>query len=161
MEGIKVIVEKKIHDGYIAVVDSDGEVIAFQMLSGEAMYQMGDPKAVQLYLKPIISGVFNEGMHKGLLQARAEVELMDNPARQLAEELALIGRIESLEKQVEKLQKEKQELSDARDFLEEALSLGKDISLQEDTPESKLLKRAYTALEEASASSKLKGWEEF
>lgn len=160
MGRIKVKVEKRLHDGYIAVEDSDKGVIAFQILSGEAMYQMGDPKAVQLYLTPIISRVYNNGINRGLLQDRDEVGLLGNPARP-EEELALMGRIKSLEKQVEKLQKEKRELSDARDFLEGALSLGKDVSLQEDTPESKLLKRAYTALEEASASSKLKGWEEF
>lgn len=160
MGNIRVRVEKRLHDSYIAVEDSNRGVIAFQMLSGEAMHHMGDPKAVQLYLTPIISKVYNNGINRGLLHARSETVLLDNHA-QPADDPVLMERIKTLEKQVEQLQKEKAELSDARDFLEDALSLGKDVSLQEDTPESKLLKRAYTALEEASTSTHLKGWEEF
>lgn len=160
MEKLKVEFKKNGRNGgYVIIRDSSGDKDSFISISGEFLYQFGDLEAVNFYMGAIFQNVYHRGVKKGFTEA-TEMNMNVNPHHALAFE-DLISKNRELKKELQALKEEKSELLDARDFLESALSLGKDISLQEDTHESKLLKRAYTALEEASKSARLEGWGDF
>lgn len=160
MEKIKVEFKKDGRNGgYVVIRDFSVDKSSITPLSGEFLYQLGDLEAVNLYMGVIFQNVYHRGVKAGFREA-TELDMNVNPNHALAFE-DLMSENRELKKELQALKEEKSELLDARDFLESALSLGKDISLQEDTHESKLLKRAYTALEEASKSTRLEGWGDF
>lgn len=160
MEKLKVEFKKDGRNGgYVIIRDSSYDKASITPLSGEFLYQLGDLEAVNLYMGVIFQNVYHRGVKAGFREA-TEMDMNVNPNHTLAFE-DLMSENRELKKELQALKEEKSELLDSRDFLESALSLGKDISLQEDTHESKLLKRAYTALEEASKSARLEGWGDF
>lgn len=160
MENLKVEFKKDGRNGgYVIIRGFRDDKDSITPLSGEFLYQLGDLEAVNLYMGVIFQNVYHRGVKAGFREA-TKMDMNVNPNHALAFE-DLISKNRELKKELQALKEEKSELLDARDFLESALSLGKDISLQEDTHESKLLKRAYMALEEASKSAHLEGWGDY
>lgn len=121
-----------------------------QALGIEAFMGMKeDPKYMTFALQGIISKTYKMGLERGKSLATPKQEMSTKTEE---EYLQTIARLQEMHQ--EDL-KEIEQLKDAREYLKDALALGKDINLNEDTPEAELLKKAYQALDEAKMAQAL------
>lgn len=121
-----------------------------QALGIEAFIGMKeDPKYMTFALQGIISKTYKMGLERGKSLATPKQEMATKTEE---EYLQTIARLQEMHQ--EDL-KEIAQLKDAKEYLKDALELGKDINLNEDTPEAELLKKAYQALDEAKMAQAL------
>ena len=108
-----------------------------------------DLKYMTFALQGIISNTYKMGLERG--------KSLDTPKQEMAtkteeEYLQTIARLQEMHQEA---LKEIDQLKDAKEYLKDALALGKDVNLTEGTPESELLKKAYQALDEAKMAQAL------
>lgn len=121
-----------------------------QALGIEAFIGMKeDPKYMTFALQGIISKTYKMGLERGKSLSTPKQEMATKTEE---EYLQTIARLQEMHQ--EDL-KEIAQLKDAKEYLKDALELGKDINLNEDTPEAELLKKAYQALDEAKMAQAL------
>lgn len=113
------------------------------------MMMKEDPKYMTFALQGIISKTYKMGLERGKSLATPKQEMVTKTEE---EYLQTIARLQEMHQ--EDL-KEIAQLKDAKEYLKDALELGKDINLNEGTPEAELLKKAYQALDEAKMAQAL------
>lgn len=113
------------------------------------MMMKEDPKYMTFALQRIISNTYKMGLERGKSLATPKQEMATKTEE---EYLQTIARLQEMHQEA---LKEIEQLKDAKEYLKDALALGKDINLNEDTPEAELLKKAYQALDEAKMAQAL------
>ncbi|WAX16021.1 hypothetical protein EH802P2_00074 [Enterococcus phage EH802P2] len=121
-----------------------------QVFGIEAFMNMKeDPKFMTFALQGIISKTYKMGLERGKSLATPKQDM----ATKTEEEY--LQTISKLQEMYQEALKEIAQLKDAKEYLKDALALGKDINLNEGTPEAELLKKAYQALDEAKMAQAL------
>lgn len=108
-----------------------------------------DPKYMTFALQRIISNTYKMGLERGKSLATPKQRISTKTEE---EYLQTIARLQEM---YQEALKEIEQLKDAKEYLKDALALGKDINLNEDTTEAELLKKAYQALDEAKMAQAL------
>lgn len=121
-----------------------------QVFGIEAFMNMKeDPKFMTFALQGIISKTYKMGLERGKSLASPK---QDMATKTEEEYLQTISKLQEMHQEA---LKEIAQLKDSKEYLKEALALGKDINLNEGTPEAELLKKAYQALDEAKMAQAL------
>lgn len=121
-----------------------------QVFGIEAFMNMKeDPKFMTFALQGIISKTYKMGLERGKSLATPKQDM----ATKTEEEY--LQTISKLQEMYQEALKEIAQLKDAKEYLKDALALGKDINLNDGTPEAELLKKAYQALDEAKMAQAL------
>lgn len=121
-----------------------------QVFGIEAFMNMKeDPKYMTFALQGIISKTYKMGLERGKSLATPKQEMATKTEE---EYLQTIARLQEMHQEA---LKEIEQLKDAKEYLKDALALGKDVNLNEGTPEAELLKKAYQALDEAKMAQAL------
>lgn len=113
------------------------------------MMMKEDPKYMTFALQRIISNTYKMGLERGKSPTTPKQGMSTKTEE---EYLQTIARLQEI---YQEAQDEIEQLKDSKEYLKDALALGKDINLNEDTPEAELLKKAYQALDEAKMAQAL------
>lgn len=121
-----------------------------QVFGIEAFMNMKeDPKFMTFALQGIISKTYKLGLERGKSLATPKHDMTTKTEEEY------LQTISKLQEMYQEALKEIAQLKDAKEYLKDALALGKDINLNEGTPEAELLKKAYQALDEAKMAQAL------
>lgn len=151
---VELEVSREIMSSIVTIVASERNVdeprATGQAFGIEAFTGMKeDPKYMTFALQGIISNAYKMGLKRGKSLATPKQELS---AKTEEEYLQTISRLQEMHQEA---LKEIEQLKDAKEYLKDAMALGKDIRLNEETPEAELLKKAYQALDEAKMAQAL------